>query len=177
MRNTTGGGSFFQDKKSLKSGDKYRSGSHSSSSGSGDDKPGTAMRKKSRGKGERENRNSLLKNQGLIRDPEVTSHSKKGGPMKIGFNVDHPDGNDSDPIGGGGSTARFDKGFDGKNIIKKSSRQTNRKLNQNRSDAKTQTDPLAYINFACELFLNEVIQAIKDEKDYDKEIKFQELLE
>ena len=127
MRNTTGG-SFFQDKKSLKGGDKYRSNSRSQSSDSDYDKPGTAMRKKSRGKGEREKRNSLLKNRGQITgDPEVTSHSKKGGPMKIGFNVDQPEGNDSDTLKGG-STARFDKSFDpSKNISKKHSRQTTRK--------------------------------------------------
>jgi hypothetical protein len=35
---------------------------------------------------------------------------------------------------------------------------------------------VAYINFACEMFLNEIIQAIKDEKDKEVERKFKELL-
>jgi hypothetical protein len=43
-------------------------------------------------------------------------------------------------------------------------------------ESQTQTNPVAYINFACEMFLNEIIQVIKEEKDKEMERKFKELL-
>lgn len=56
-----------------------------------------------------------------MRDAEVISKQRDGGPLKIGFNVDQPDEPDTDRIEGG-STARFEKFDTSKNVSKKASR-------------------------------------------------------
>ena len=40
-----------------------------------------------------------------------------------------------------------------------------RMYNKPSQDSQSQTDPSVYIRFACNLFLNEIILAIKDEKE------------
>ena len=43
-----------------------------------------------------------------------------------------------------------------------------RRYNKPVSEGTTQTDPSVYIRFACNLFLNEIISAIKDEKEMNE---------
>lgn len=43
-------------------------------------------------------------------------------------------------------------------------------------DGQSQTDPSVYIRFACNLFLNEIIEAIKEEKEMREQNDFNDLL-
>ena len=40
-----------------------------------------------------------------------------------------------------------------------------KKYEKSMNECETQTDPSAYIRFACNLFLHEIVEAIKDEKE------------